>query len=237
MNIEIGSSNKSTQETRGCAARAISQWNRLGHEFRALLEEEHRIIVQPVAADLLYAYFTFTESGGFGGLWLEGGATESFAERFELLIMKGGIALDPPPGTCPRAHWLHSLLLHLRANESNHLRPCNHSAGLIERLSEACATYCVYLERCALERAARIPSTDAEFLVEDDSIEERSRSRCAVVIPILQSKRWTRSRWTSQAGVGKNSGYDYLSGKRNLSIANRRSLAEELGLEPEQLPD
>jgi len=58
-----------------------------------------------------------------------------------------------------------------------------------------------------------------------------------VVTPILASKRWTRGHWATKAGVGKNSVYEYLNGKRNLSLANRQALAEELGLKPEDLPD
>jgi len=57
------------------------------------------------------------------------------------------------------------------------------------------------------------------------------------VTPILASKRWTRGHWATKAGVGKNSVYEYLNGKRNLSLANRQALAEELGLKPEDLPD
>lgn len=53
MIIQTGSSNRSTKETRGWTARPINPWKRLGYEFHALMEEEHRIILQPVAGDLL----------------------------------------------------------------------------------------------------------------------------------------------------------------------------------------
>lgn len=97
-----------------------------------------------------------------------GTTSERFAARFELLATEAGISLDASPETSPRAHWLHFLLLHLRASESDHLRVCNHTARFIERLSEASATYCAYLERCFLERAARIPATETEFLAEEE---------------------------------------------------------------------
>jgi hypothetical protein len=70
-----------------------------------------------------------------------------------------------------------------------------------------------------------------------ESVEERAERRSAVVMPILKSKRWTRAKWASKAGVGKNGVYDYLGGKRNLSFENHRALAEVLKLKPEELPD
>jgi transcriptional regulator with XRE-family HTH domain len=71
----------------------------------------------------------------------------------------------------------------------------------------------------------------------EETVHERSQRRSTLVMPILASKRWARSRWATKAGVGKNSVYEYLSGKRNLSFENRQALAEELGLSPEELPD
>jgi hypothetical protein len=70
-----------------------------------------------------------------------------------------------------------------------------------------------------------------------ESVLERSKRRSALVTPILASKKWTRGRWATRAGVGKNSVYEYLTGKRNLSFENRQALAQVLGLKPEQLPD
>lgn len=66
---------------------------------------------------------------------------------------------------------------------------------------------------------------------------ELAAARQAVVNPILKSKRWTRGRWVTKAGVSKNSVYEYLEGKRNLSQENREAMAQALGLPPEQLPD
>ena len=66
---------------------------------------------------------------------------------------------------------------------------------------------------------------------------ERSRIRKAVVMPILAKQRWTRGKWATQAGVGKNSVYEYLDGKRNLTPENRRAMAEVIDLKPEDLPE
>jgi len=60
-------------------------------------------------------------------------------------------------------------------------------------------------------------------------------ARQAIVLPILKLKRWTRGRWATKAGVGKNSVYEYLKGTRKLSDDNRKAMAGVLGLRPEQL--
>jgi len=56
-------------------------------------------------------------------------------------------------------------------------------------------------------------------------------------MPILASKRWKRGKWATKAGVGKNSVYEYLDGRRTLSDENRKAMAEALGLEPTDLPE
>lgn len=69
-----------------------------------------------------------------------------------------------------------------------------------------------------------------------NSHEPRAVERQQVVMPILKSKEWTRSRWASEAGVSKNSVYEYLTGKRRLTDGNRKPMAEVLELRPEELP-
>jgi hypothetical protein len=64
----------------------------------------------------------------------------------------------------------------------------------------------------------------------------RAQERQAVVMPILQLKKWTRNKWASKAGVSKNCVYEYLEGRRQLSEENRTALAEELGIAIERLP-
>jgi hypothetical protein len=65
---------------------------------------------------------------------------------------------------------------------------------------------------------------------------ELAANRQAVVMPILNQKGWSRGKWATQAGVGKNCVYDYLAGKRRLSDPNRSAMADELGLAPQDLP-
>ena len=71
----------------------------------------------------------------------------------------------------------------------------------------------------------------------EESVHERAERRSSVVTPLLTFKRWKRGKWAARAGVSKNSVYDYLNGKRNLSFENRQALAEVLELKPEGLPD
>jgi hypothetical protein len=72
---------------------------------------------------------------------------------------------------------------------------------------------------------------------EESSEGVRAAARKAVVMPILASKRWKRGKWATKAGVGKNSVYEYLEGRRTLSDENRKAMAEALGLEPTDLPE
>lgn len=68
--------------------------------------------------------------------------------------------------------------------------------------------------------------------------QERLRKiRCEFVEPLLKAKRWTRGKWVTEAGVGKNSVYDYLHGRRKLSAENRKAMADALGITPFQLPE
>jgi len=67
--------------------------------------------------------------------------------------------------------------------------------------------------------------------------QSRATTRQAVVMPILQKKRWTRGKWATRAGVGKNSVYGYLDGRRNPTAESRRAMAEVLELKAEDLPE
>lgn len=65
---------------------------------------------------------------------------------------------------------------------------------------------------------------------------DKATARQAIVLPILQAKRWKRSKWASEAGISKNCVYEYLDGKRDPSFQNRRAMAEVLGMKIESLP-
>ena len=55
-------------------------------------------------------------------------------------------------------------------------------------------------------------------------------------MPILKQKRWSRGKLVTEAGIGKNSVYEYLDGKRNPAYDNRKAMADALGLTEDQLP-
>jgi plasmid maintenance system antidote protein VapI len=57
------------------------------------------------------------------------------------------------------------------------------------------------------------------------------------VLPILRKKVWKRGKWATKAGVSKNSVYEYLTGRRNLTDDNRLAMSEALELKPEDLPN
>jgi hypothetical protein len=217
-------------------------------EFRALMEEEDRISSdQHVPRGC--AYVSHPAPGRFGG-W-PNMPIESLQVRFELLATKAGIALGARPGTSPDEFWLLCLFLDLHANSSRLIRFSTASGGFIDSVVEASVICCARLDRQCLAmsyqsdrlewRAAnqreKIKDGAAIETSGDERIQKRSEKRNAVVMPILRSKGWKRGTWAIKAGVGKNSAYDYLSGKRKLSIENRQALAEELELKPEELPD
>lgn len=93
------------------------------------------------------------------------------------------------------------------------------------------------------EAQASPPVGDVQFRREHrDGVDDERRialgaARRAAVMPILVSKGWTRCKLATKAGVSRNSVYEYLNGKRKLSPANRRALAEALSRKLEDLPN
>lgn len=225
----------------------MNPWKRFHNEFKALMEEEDRIVQQRAVRDCCYAYVTNPDSGEFG-CWLENIPSESLQAEYELLATEAGRALCSPVGTLPLRHWHHGLFLDLREGKSSFIRVYSDTGCFIERLFEASTNFCARLDRRTLEKAPmaheqprfepRVPTQRKEVEAGGgEIIRARSERRGAVVMPILRSKSWKRCRWAARAGVSKNSVYDYLSGKRNLSVENRQALAEELGLKPDELPE
>jgi hypothetical protein len=96
---------------------------------------------------------------------------------------------------------------------------------------ETMADQLTALSRRNLEDLGAEPTT---FEAAETTKHDRRR---AVVDPILKAKEWTVNKWGTQAGVGKNCAYEYLTGRRNLSNANRLALAQVLGLKAEDLPN
>jgi hypothetical protein len=119
--------------------------------------------------------------------------------------------------------------------------------GRLERLFEASSNLCFEFESRAPNRSelpdVRAPHPDIHPASHEKSDVGTSShlllaaARKAVVMPILDSRGWTINKWGTLAGVGRSCPYDYLSGKRKLTDANRKALADELGLKREDLPN
>lgn len=77
--------------------------------------------------------------------------------------------------------------------------------------------------------------------VVEEGVKQRAERRRAFIIPRLQAKRpkpWSPGRLAAEAGVGKNSVYEYLNGKRaKISKENREAFSNALGVKPSELPD
>jgi hypothetical protein len=170
-------------------------WKRFYNDFKALMEEEDRIVRQRELRDWFHVDVIYEESGEFGSWSFASSATESLKARFELLATEAGIALGSPPETSPYIYWLHRLFIDLRANNSQHLRIYNDAGGTIERLLEASATYCVRLNRQSLDNAVA-SNTDEE------GAGERSEGRSAVATPILKVEPIKSAQPASDNGVG-----------------------------------
>jgi hypothetical protein len=66
----------------------------------------------------------------------------------------------------------------------------------------------------------------------------RAKERQAVVMPILERKKWTRNKLASKAGVSPTCVTEYLAGKRRrLTLPNHKAIADALGIEPKALPN
>jgi hypothetical protein len=217
----------------------MDTWKRFHNEFEALMEEEGRIVQQRAGREWFYAHVSYRGTGEFGSWSLLSSTTESLYAQFESLVTEAGIAPGSPPGTLPDTYWLHRLFADLHVNNSPHVPLYDNNGGIIERLFEACAIYCARLYRRSLEKAVlscqepglerstanqRTEGEEGELSEAGGKERERSERRRAVVTPILVSKKWKRGTWATKAGVGKNSVYDYLNGKRNLSVENRQAL-------------
>jgi hypothetical protein len=90
------------------------------------------------------------------GRWVfgTGGVSENFRERVHLCVAEAGRALpDYPKGTDPEDFWLHRLWLDLLENNSDSLLCASKEGGMILSICVASATFCVRLEREALQQS------------------------------------------------------------------------------------
>ncbi len=128
----------------------MNPWNKFYHEFKALMDEEDRIVRQRVTQEFCYAHVAFRESGEVQ-CWVQSMATEGLQAGFELVAAEAGRSLGSPTGTPAQDHWLQQLFLDLRAIKSDHVNISGDTVATIERLLEASATYCLRLDRRSRE--------------------------------------------------------------------------------------
>jgi hypothetical protein len=143
----------------------MNPWKSFRNEFRALMEEEDLAVKRRVPQGCCYAYITFRESAEFS-CWVESNATESLQARFKLLATEAGIALGSPPATAPFLYWMQHLFLGLRANKSAHVHIYSDTVAIVDRLIEASAIYCTWLDQQLLEKSLMPCENAAEAIAE-----------------------------------------------------------------------
>jgi hypothetical protein len=141
----------------------MNPWKKIYHDFKALLDEEDRIVRQRVSQELSYAYVTYAESGEVD-CWVQSMGTEGLLAGFELVATEAGKELGSPLGTPPQKQWLHRLFVDLRANNSDHIHIYSDTVGTIERLLEASATYCLRLDRQSID-GSLMPDEEAAEVI------------------------------------------------------------------------
>lgn len=141
-------------------------WKDFHDKFKALVDEELKVAPHNVRDRWLRAYVGDRgKNTEIGSWWLSAGLNEGFQARFDVAATRAGVALGPTQGTNPRDYWLHKVFTHLLKRPSDLLLAANKHGGIILRVCEASAVYCVRLEKKALESAhdASPPSEQKEI--------------------------------------------------------------------------
>jgi len=126
-------------------------WRGLHDRFRALSEEELTLAPQNVGDRWLRAYVDYRDPTKTFGEWsLSSSIHENFREHFEVEATRAGIALEPNVDCEPLEFWLHHVFSDLQHHESKLLLAASDRGGIIVRVCEASALYCVRLEKQAL---------------------------------------------------------------------------------------
>jgi hypothetical protein len=197
--------------------RAMNPWKKFQNDFKALMDEEDRIVQQRQPKEWLYAYFTFQDSGELGSCSILNNTSESLLARFELLATEAGLALGSPPGTSPLEYWLHCLFLELRASDSGLIRVYSDVNGILERLCEASAIYCARLDRRWLEKAARS--------YDESPIEHRTTETIAEP-GLRRGYRTEVRRWMGREGVRT---IEAAAHRLGTSVSALKSMMSKLG--------
>jgi hypothetical protein len=139
-------------------------WRNLHDRFNALADEERTLAPQGSGDRWLRAYVDYKDEARAPGRWdLSSSIHENFRERFEVEATRAGIALGSHLTGEPLAIWLHHVFSDLLRHESKLLFSATNEGGVIVRVCEASALYCVRLEKQALiEGRKRLDETDVQ---------------------------------------------------------------------------
>jgi hypothetical protein len=140
---------------------------------------------------------------------------------------------EPPGLGVSNLEWWQYIGLNERHNQAMALRPY-----LEDRIAHWQVVYSTPLPKVAApEQAPHVPVSSDAVRPSENSPAGIAAARQKIVNPILAAKRWTRGKWVTESGVGKNCIYEYLDGKRNPGTENRQAMADALGLKLEDLPE
>jgi len=157
-------------------------WQRISSDFAKLADEEKGTSKHPLSVMATQEANHPTDLATWS---IHNSHSENFTARFELLASQAGKALGPlPSGAAPFQYWLHRLYQHLREERSRHTHcqvyTSRNDTGdqisvecpLIEIACEASSTFCLRLQKRALEydRERRELSTCFQDWIENNFV-------------------------------------------------------------------
>jgi hypothetical protein len=185
------------------------------------------------------------------------GINGQITSEFRDIATQGAFALACPPDLDPVAFWLFCLAQNLFGSSAREIAGeiigDPETGGFVQDLLASSLAFCSRLaadsERSMRSHAQPVGGDEVEpqhcsvatrvarGQKDGLNVTEAADRRKAVVKPRLDDRVWSTCRWATEAGVSKNSAYEYLKGKRRLSKDNRTAMAQVLGLNPEHLPE
>ena len=115
-----------------------------------------------------------------------------------------------------------------------------YEGGVIERVCEASADYCLKLENEDVVAATRHGIRHLQLNVEsagEPPDRKRPNKRELFVNPVLDKKGWSLLNWAQASNVDFHTVQNYLSGKTKSYKSTRKQLAESLGVDVQNLPE
>jgi hypothetical protein len=132
-------------------------WRGFAQEFDCVVKREEGLPkTRPAADRFLRAYCSYgREHPEFGTIVISGGLASRIASDFIEIATRAGIALACPVALRPVDFWIHRLCQDLIRIGNEELFAGTAEGGVIERLVESSASYCLRLATAAEEQAHR----------------------------------------------------------------------------------